>query len=72
MKKIIIEVEKGLVTDIYSNFQDVEVLVIDHDAELADPDEFLTNKEILQFKGIDKFVPVDFMSRLSKEGAIND
>lgn len=67
MKKIIIEVEKGLVMDIYSNFQDVEVFVIDHDAELSDPDETLTPEELLNFKGIDKFIPVDFISGISKE-----
>lgn len=72
MKKIIVEVERGLVTNIYANFMDVKVLVVDHDTDLSDPDETLTPEELVNFKGTDKFIPVDFISGISKEGAIND
>ncbi|WP_434644369.1 hypothetical protein PQ692_14410 (plasmid) [Thermoanaerobacterium thermosaccharolyticum] len=62
MKKIIVEVERGLVTNIYANFMDVKVLVVDHDTDLSDPDGILSLEELQHFKGKDKFVSVDFVS----------
>lgn len=64
-KKIIINLEGGLITEVFGN-DDVEILVIDRDTEGAE--EFISLDEINDFKENDKFYPLEVKSGILEEG----
>lgn len=62
MSKIIITVECGCVSGVFATDKNVEVLIVDHDADGADPDEIFSDQEIKEFVGNEKFIEIDSRS----------
>lgn len=70
--KIIIQVEKGLVSSVVTENKDTEVLIVDLDSEGANNDELLKDEEIKEFVKDIKFVsPKKEVSGI-RDGNINE
>jgi|BioPla2DNA2_1021312.scaffolds.fasta_scaffold99555_2 hypothetical protein len=67
MVKIVVKVENGLVQDVYSNSENVEVLVLDKDNNGADEDEVITDEEIFSFCKNENLKPISYASGIIDE-----
>ena len=63
----IIEIEGGIIQNIYSNNQDHKILVIDRDTEYADDDEFIDKEYLNNFIGNEALKEVSYDSGVYDE-----